>query len=52
MFNLRKTKRTAKFGGLEPRSYEDKWGIVETRNRPEKSRDVESSSEYGDLSGG
>ena len=39
VFNVRKTKRIAKFDGLESRRREDIKGIVYTRNRPEKFRD-------------
>ena len=37
--NARKTKRIAKFDGLEPRCCEDIKGIGAPRNRPEKFRD-------------
>ena len=43
-YPLRKTKRIAKFDGLEPRSCEDVNGNSGTRNTPEKFRDFWETS--------
>ena len=43
-YPLRKTKRIAKFDGLEPRSCEDINGNCGTRNTPEKFRDFWETS--------
>ena len=39
VFNVRKTKRIGKFGGLEPRRCEDIKGIVASEIGPKKFRD-------------